>query len=146
MISQIVDEVLPSEGYSALISLIVEELDYLVNFEDVHAVILFRLDGKVLESRYETGTSQDLLIVTSWVKNIISKTTEELRRGSRSVKYEKEISIKKTITVYFYRAGNSSILVTFLRARANTGLMEIEMNRTSKRLGLIIDRKKLLGN
>ncbi len=66
----------------------------------------------------------------------------ELQRGSKSVKYDKEINKKETIPVYFYRAGYSSILVTFLDSRANTGFMEIEMSRTARRLGWIIDKKK----
>lgn len=146
MISPITDKYTPSKDLTSLITSISQELEHLTKFVDVHAVMLFRLDGKVLESRYETENSQDLLIVTSWVKNIILKTMEELKRGSRSVKYDKQISPGKTIPVYFYRAGNSSILVTFLTSRANLGLMEIEMSRTSKRLGQIIDYKKPLGS
>ncbi|UCE14191.1 MAG: hypothetical protein JSV04_03190, partial [Candidatus Heimdallarchaeota archaeon] len=98
------------------------------------------------ESRYSKEVSEDLLLVISWVKNIISKTMEELQSGSRSVKYDKEINLRVRIPVYFYCAGNSSILVTLLNSKANTGLMEIEMSRTSKRLGWIIDKKEPLGN
>jgi predicted regulator of Ras-like GTPase activity (Roadblock/LC7/MglB family) len=146
MISPISDKYTPSKDLTSVITSISNELEHLARFVDVHAVMLFRLDGKVLESRYETENSQDLLIVTSWVKNIILKTMEELKRGSRSVKYDKEISPGKNIPVYFYRAGNSGILVTFLTSRANLGLMEIEMSRSSKRLGKIIDYKKSLGS
>ena len=146
MISPLIGKCTPSKDLTSIVASIRQELEHLTKFVDVHAVMLFRLDGKVLESRYETENSQDLLIVTSWVKNIIMKTMEELKRGSKSVKYDKEISSGKTIPVYFYRAGNSSILVTFLTSRANLGLMEIEMSRASKRLGQIIDNKTPLGS
>ena len=92
MISQKIDKNNLSDDLTSVITSIGQELEHLAKFADVHAVILFRLDGKVLESCYETEKSQDLLIVTSWVKNIIQKTMEELKRGSRSVKYDKEIS------------------------------------------------------
>jgi predicted regulator of Ras-like GTPase activity (Roadblock/LC7/MglB family) len=142
MISQAISSDLSLDDLSMAISSIGKEIDHLNKFRDVHAVILFRLDGQVLESRYSQESSRSLLIVSNWVKNIISKTMVELQRGSRSVKYDKEISNVENIPVYFYRAGNSSILVTFLDSRANTGFMEIEMSRTARRLGWIIDKKR----
>jgi predicted regulator of Ras-like GTPase activity (Roadblock/LC7/MglB family) len=129
---------------SAVVTSIGEEIEHLAKFDDVKAVLLFRVDGRVLESQYKEEISETVLIVVSWVRNIISKTTEELQRGSRSVKYDKEINPKVTIPVYFYLAGRSSILVTLLNSKANSGLMEIEMSRTAKRLGWIIDQKRLL--
>jgi predicted regulator of Ras-like GTPase activity (Roadblock/LC7/MglB family) len=131
---------------SSVITAINKELKHLAEFEDVHATILFRLDGQVLKSRYCKDGSHNFLMIMSWVKNIILKTTEELRRGSRSIKYNKEIGPMKRIPVYFYRTGNSSILVTLLHSKANTGLMEIEMSRSSRRLGMIIDKKASLGD
>lgn len=146
MKSQVTESYFPPINLSTVIASIDKELEYLIKFDDVRAVILFRLDGQVLESRYSKEISEDLLLVISWVKNIISKTMEELQRGSRSVKYDKEINLRTRIPVYFYCAGNSSILVTLLNSKANTGLMEIEMSRTSKRLGWIIDKKEALGD
>lgn len=122
-----------------------KELEYLAEFSDVDAVILFRLDGKVLNASYSSQRSQRMLVIGSWVKDIISKTMEELRNGSQSVKYDKDIGEKEPTPVYFYRAGNSSILVTILDPRVNTGLMEIEMSRTSRLLGWSIDGKNLVG-
>lgn len=130
---------------SAVVASIGEEIGHLAEFNDVQAVLLFRVDGRVLESQYQEEASETVLIVVSWVRNIISKTTEELQRGSRSVKYDKEINPKLTIPVYFYLVGRSSILVTLLDSKANSGLMEIEMSRTAKRLGWVIDEKRLLG-
>jgi len=144
MISQ--ETVKSSVNLSSVIISIDKELRHLAGFDDVQAVVLFRLDGRVLDSHYQNFESQDLLIVIGWVRNIISKTTEELQRGSRSVKYDKEINPKFRIPVYFYCAGKSSILVTILNSKANSGLMEIEMSRTAKRLGWIIDEKRLLGD
>jgi len=123
----------------SLLRTIDQDLGHLNNFIDIQAVFLFRIDGYVLKSHYSTNRSNNLLHVIGWVKQIISKTMEELQRGSRSVKYDKEINVNESIPVYFYRAGQSSILVTFLRSKANTGLMEIEMSRTAKRLSYIID-------
>lgn len=137
-------EIISFSHLSAVMTSIGEEIRHLAEFDDVRAVLLFRVDGRVLESQYQEEASEIVLIVVSWVRNIISKTTEELQRGSRSVKYDKEINRKLTIPVYFYLAGQSSILVTLLDSKANCGLMEIEMSRTAKRLGWIIDEKRLL--
>jgi predicted regulator of Ras-like GTPase activity (Roadblock/LC7/MglB family) len=131
---------------SSAIDSIEKELEHLDRFVDVHAIILFRLDGQVLKSSYSDRGSPKLITAISWVKNIISKTTEELKRGSKSVKYDKEVNPGENMPVYFYRVGNSSFLVTFLDSKANTGLMEIEMSRTAKRLGWIIDNKRALGD
>jgi predicted regulator of Ras-like GTPase activity (Roadblock/LC7/MglB family) len=145
MISETLDPQSSFSNLSLVIISIRKELEYLAKFADIHAVILFRLDGQVLSSYYCNEKSEDLLVVISWVKNIISKTMEELQRGSKSVKYDKEIRPQFTVPVFFYRAGYSSILVTLLDSKANSGLMEIEMSRTAKRLGQIIDYKKPLG-
>jgi predicted regulator of Ras-like GTPase activity (Roadblock/LC7/MglB family) len=121
------------------------ETTHLFNFEDVLAIILFRLDGRVLKSHYNTDVSNSVLSILKWISDIISKSKVEIQRGAKSIKYDKQVSGNKSIPVYFYRAGYSSILVAILNERANTGLMEIEMSRTAKRLGLIIDTKKPLG-
>ncbi|MHA1225386.1 MAG: hypothetical protein ACTSPV_01430, partial [Candidatus Hodarchaeales archaeon] len=67
---------------SRLISSIHSELQHLSNFDDVLAVILFRIDGQVLKAEYQISTSNNLLLVASWVKSIITKTMEELKSGS----------------------------------------------------------------
>lgn len=129
---------------SVTISSIQEEIVHLFKFGDVLGTLLFRLDGRVITSLYETESSF-ILSILKWVNNIISKTKLELRHGAKSIKYDRQLGGKESIPVYFYRTGRSSILVTILTSRANTGLMEIEMSRTAKRLGLIIDKKKLMG-
>ncbi|MHA2246261.1 MAG: hypothetical protein ACXADY_14950 [Candidatus Hodarchaeales archaeon] len=146
MISQVIDSNSSSTNLTSVITSIDKELTYLADFTDVQAVILFRLDGKVLKSQYRAEATQNLLIIISWVKNIITKTMEELQEGSRSIKYDKDISEKETIPVYFYCAGKTSIVVTILTSIANTGLMELEMNRTAIRVGEIIDKKEPLGD
>ncbi len=145
MISQTIDTFSPIDLSAAIIS-IDKELTHLADFNDVQAAILFRLDGQVLEARYCNEASQDLLNVISWVKNIITKTMEELQRGSRSVKYDKVINEKESTPVFFYCAGRTSIVVTVLTSVANTGLMEIEMSRSARRLGWIIDSKEPIGD
>ena len=120
------------------------EISHLFAFNDVQATLLFRLDGRVLTSQYETESSSTVLSIIKWIKEIIYKTKEELRRGARSIKYDKNIGDNKTIPVYFFLAGSSSILVTILSPSANTGLMEIEMSRTAKRLGMVINRKRAI--
>ena len=131
--------------FSIAISSTKEEIQHLFDFDDVFAVILFRLDGRVLTSLYNIGFSNSLLPVIKWIKDIISKTKEELKRGAKSIKYHKNLDEKNAIPVYFYKAGNSSIMVAILNQTANTGLMEIEISRTAARLGMIIDTKKALG-
>ena len=122
------------------------EIRHLFVFDAVDATLLFRLDWRVLTSQYETESSSTILSIIKWIKDIIYKTKEELRRGARSIRYDKHIGGNKTIPVYFYCVGNSAILVTILSPTANTGLMEIEMSRTAKRLGMIIDRKRAIGD
>ncbi|MFX0208398.1 MAG: hypothetical protein ACFFDT_20615 [Candidatus Hodarchaeota archaeon] len=141
MTSHVIESDVHPIDLSAVIASIDRELSYLADFADVQAVILFRLDGKVIKSQYRSEASQNLLIVIKWVKDIISKTMEELQAGSRSIKYDKEINEKEAIPVYFYCAGKTSIVVTILSPIANTGLMEIEMSRNARRLGEIIDKK-----
>ncbi|MFX1285415.1 MAG: hypothetical protein ACFFB5_17350 [Promethearchaeota archaeon] len=146
MRSHKIDSNVHSIDLSPVIASIDKELTYLADFDDVQSVILFRLDGKVIKSQYRSEASQNLLVVIKWVKNIISKTMEELQAGSRSIKYDKEINDKDAIPVYFYCAGKTSIVVTILTTIANTGLMEIEMSRNARRVGEIIDKKTPLGD
>ncbi len=146
MISQTIKIEQEIDALTDAIYSIHNEIHHLFTFNDVQATILFRLDGRVLASQYETESSTAILSIIKWIKDIISKTKEELKRGARSIKYDKRIGINTTIPVYFFRVGKSSILVTILTPRANTGLMEIEISRTAKRLGLIIDRKKAIGD
>ncbi|MFW9778495.1 MAG: hypothetical protein ACFFE8_06535 [Candidatus Heimdallarchaeota archaeon] len=128
-----------------VVSGINKQIEYLAQFSDVDAALLFRLDGKVLHAFYSHQRSQRLLIIIAWVKKIITRTMEQLQNGSQSVKYDKDIGEKEPTPVYFYRAGNSSILVSILDPRVNTGLMEIEMSRSARLLGWIIDGKNLTG-
>ena len=146
MISQTSSSENQIRSFSTAISATNDEIQHLFDFDDVFAVLLFRLDGRVLNSLYNTGFSNSVLPVIKWIKNIISKTKEELKRGAKSIKYHKNLDEKKAIPVYFYKAGNSSIMVAILNQTANTGLMEIEMSRTAARLGIIIDTKKALGD
>jgi len=145
MISQTSSSENQIRSFSTAISATEDEIQHLFDFDDVFAVILFRLDGRVLASLYDTGFSNSVLLVIKWINNIISKTKEELKRGTKSIKYHKNLDEKNAIPVYFYKAGNSSIMVAILDQTANTGLMEIEMSRTAARLGMIIDTKKALG-
>ncbi|MHA2237581.1 MAG: hypothetical protein ACXAB2_04320 [Candidatus Hodarchaeales archaeon] len=142
MISQISSISSQLSVLSKAIASIHDEMKHLFNFQDVLGTLLFRLDGRVITSFYETGTSSSILSILKWVKNIVSKTKLELRYGAKSIKYDRQIREKESIPVYFYRTGASSILVVMLNSRANTGLMEIEMSRTAKRLGMIIDKKQ----
>ncbi len=130
---------------SRAIGSIQSEMRHLFDFQDVYGTLLFRLDGRVITSIYDTESSSSILSILKWVKSIISKTKLELKHGAKSIKYDRQLREQETIPVYFYRTGNSSILVVMLNSRANTGLMEIEMSRTAKRLGLIIDEKHIMG-
>jgi hypothetical protein len=145
MISQTNSADIQIRSFSTAISATEDEIQHLFEFVDVFAVILFRLDGQVLTSLYNTGFSKTILPVIKWINSIISKTKEELKRGAKSIKYHKQLDEKNAIPVYFYKAGNSSIVVTILNQTANTGFMEIEMSRTATRLGRIIDTKKTMG-
>jgi predicted regulator of Ras-like GTPase activity (Roadblock/LC7/MglB family) len=146
MISQTLDIEAHTVTLSRAIESIQKEANHLFLFQDVKATILFRLDGRVLTSFYEKETSNSILSVIKWVKKIISKTKDELKHGASSIKYNKRSVQKESLPVYFYRTGNSGILVVVLHSKANTGLMEIEMSRTARRLGIIIDKKRPIGD
>ena len=77
-------------SFSTAISATEDEIQHLFDFYDVFAVILFRLDGRVLTSLYNTGLSNSVLPVIKWISNIVSKTKEELKRGAKSIKYHKQ--------------------------------------------------------
>ncbi len=145
MIPQVSSSENQIKSFTTAISATEDEIKHLFDFYDVFAVILFRLDGRVLTSLYNTGFSNSVLPVIKWISRIISKTKEELKRGAKSIKYHKNVGEKIAIPVYFYKAGNSSIIVAILNQTANTGLMEIEMSRTAARLGIVIDNKKAIG-
>ena len=145
MIHQVSSSENQIRSFSTAISSTEYEIQHLFDFHDVFAIILFRLDGRVLTSLYNTGLSSSVLPVIKWINSIISKTKEELKHGAKSIKYDKKLDEKIAIPVYFYKAGYSSIMVTILNQTANTGLMEIEMSRTAARLGMIIDNKKAVG-
>ena len=144
MISQINNSECQKYSFSDSILAIEDEIEHLFDFQDVFTVILFRLDGKVLASKYNPQLSSSVLPVIKWINSIISKTKVELKRGAKSIKYHKQLNNKSAIPVYFYKAGNSSIIVSILKETANTGLMEIEMSRTATRLGRLIDKQTIL--
>ena len=145
MIPQVSSSENQIRSFTTAISATGDEIQHLFDLNDVFAAILFRLDGRVLTSLYNTGLSNSILPVIKWISQIILKTKEELKRGAKSIKYHKNVDEKKAIPVYFYKAGNSSIIVVILNQTANTGLMEIEMSRTAARLGMVIDKKKAMG-
>ena len=103
MIPQVSSSENQIRSFTTAISATEDEIQHLFNFNDVFAVILFRLDGRVLTSLYNTGLSNAILPVIKWISQIISKTKEELKRGAKSIKYHKNVGEKKAIPVYFYK-------------------------------------------
>lgn len=111
-----------------------KELDYLIKFDDIFALILYRIDGLLITAHYSEKPSYQLLSLASWITKIISKISQELNVGVESVKYSKQ-----GVPVFFYRAGQTAILAAILNPYSNYGLLQMELNKTAFNVGKIID-------
>ena len=116
--------VLNSQSNLGLISSIRDELENLYSFETINAVLLFRIDGLLLESFISIAKNYDLLNTINWIKTIISKVGSELKSNLYRIAYSRSKD-----HVYFYKVGSAAILVCVLDKFANLGLLAMEMDR-----------------
>jgi predicted regulator of Ras-like GTPase activity (Roadblock/LC7/MglB family) len=112
-----------------LVNDIQDELENLFSFETIHAVMLFRIDGVLLESCIDFSKGTNLLSTLTWIKTIISKVGTELKSNLYRIAYSRHNE-----HVYFYKAGTATILVCILSKFANLGLLAIEMDRIAFRI------------
>jgi predicted regulator of Ras-like GTPase activity (Roadblock/LC7/MglB family) len=112
-----------------LVNDIQDELENLFSFETIHAVMLFRIDGVLLESCIDFSKDTNLLSTLTWIKAIISKVGTELKSNLYRIAYSRHHE-----HVYFYKAGTATILVCILSKFANLGLLAIEMDRIAFRI------------
>lgn len=110
------------------------ELDYLSGFEDLILTILYRIDGIPILTQYGGQISSEILSLSSWIKDIITKISHELREGIDNVTYH-----KNDYPIIFNAAGRSAILVAVLDPLANLGMLSMETARISYKLKDIIN-------
>lgn len=118
------DIILKNQSHHSLIDKIRDELENLYSFETINTVLLFRIDGLLLESFIDITENFDLLNTINWVKTIISKVGSELKSNLYRIAYS-----RSNEHVYFYKVGSAAILACVLNKFANLGLLAIEMDR-----------------
>ena len=106
---------------------ICEELENLIAFEGVAAVLLLRIDGLVLQSIWPDEVTSELLPLAHWIRQIIAKVSEELQEHTPHVRYD-----RPPYTISFFKSGNAGILCGVFYEGANTTLLNIELNRTAE--------------
>ena len=109
-----------------------DELKNLYSFETIKGVLLFRIDGLLLESFIDISNNLDLLTTVNWIKTIISKVGSELRSNLYRIAYSRQNE-----HVYFYKVGSAAILACILDKFANLGLLAIEMDRIAFKIAEI---------
>jgi predicted regulator of Ras-like GTPase activity (Roadblock/LC7/MglB family) len=113
-----------NKSTSNLIYSIQDELENLFSFETINAVLLFRIDGILLESCIDISKNFELLSTLDWIKTIISKVGSDLKSNLYRIAYS-----RSNEHVYFYKVGSAAILACVLNKFANLGLLAIEMDR-----------------
>jgi predicted regulator of Ras-like GTPase activity (Roadblock/LC7/MglB family) len=113
---------------------ITDELKNLHSFNSIRAVLLFRIDGVIIDSIIDSNDNFNLLNSIKWVKTVIAKVGRELRTALYRIAYSRENE-----HIYFYKVGSAAILTCILDKFANIGLLSIEMDRIANILEKIID-------
>jgi len=104
------------------------ELEDLIFLEDVEASILFRIDGNVVESRFNESYSQELLRTVKWCKENVEKVSLEMRSNNlNKVTYE-----LNDFCVLFFVVNSVTILTTLANQNVNLSLLSIEAKRKSQ--------------
>jgi predicted regulator of Ras-like GTPase activity (Roadblock/LC7/MglB family) len=104
-----------------------EEIDNLMAFEGVEAVLLLRIDGLVIESKWPDEITDNLLPLAHWIKKVIAKVSEELQEHTPYVSYD-----RPPYTVSFFKTGQAGILCGVFDENAPATLLNIELNRTAE--------------
>lgn len=118
---------LTSDPLAASFRQIHEEIDNLCAFEGVAAVLLLRIDGLVIESKWPDEITDNLLPLAHWIKEVITKVSEELQEHTPHVSYD-----RPPYTVSFFKTGQAGILCGIFDETAPATLLNIELNRTAE--------------
>lgn len=116
-----------------LIFEIQDELENLVSFNSIHGALLFRIDGIMIESVYNSKENLSFLPTITWIKSIITKVGSELRSNLYRIAYSRVDE-----HIYFYKVGEVGILACILNKFANLGLLAIEMDRIAFKIANLI--------
>ncbi|MHA1302599.1 MAG: roadblock/LC7 domain-containing protein [Candidatus Heimdallarchaeaceae archaeon] len=101
------------------------ELRDLLDLEDVEGVVLFRIDGSVIESAFDDNYTQKILRVLQWCVGNVDKVSVEMKGNNlQKVTYELADSC-----VLFFAVDRTSILTTLAKRTANLSLLSIEAKR-----------------
>ncbi|MFX0114653.1 MAG: hypothetical protein ACFFB3_08900 [Candidatus Hodarchaeota archaeon] len=106
---------------------ICEEIDNLCAFDGLAAILLLRIDGIVVESKWPDEITDDLLPLAHWVKDVIAKVSKELQENTPHVSYD-----RPPYVVSFFKTGRAGILCGIFYEGANTTLLNIELNRAAE--------------
>ncbi len=111
-----------------------DELENLFSFDTIKGVLLFRIDGILLESYVNFSKNISIFSTMNWIKTIISKVGTELKSNLYRIAYS-----RRENHVYFYKVGSAAILACVLDKFANLGLLAIEMDRIAFKIAEISD-------
>ncbi|UJG42686.1 MAG: hypothetical protein K9W46_09865 [Candidatus Heimdallarchaeum endolithica] len=101
------------------------ELEDLLELEDVEAVVLFRIDGSVIESSFDNNYTSRKIRVLQWCKDNVPRVSQEMR-GNNLQKVTYELS---DTCILFFAIGKIGILTTLANNTANLSLLAVETKR-----------------
>ncbi|MEE9409783.1 MAG: hypothetical protein V3V41_02535 [Candidatus Heimdallarchaeota archaeon] len=104
------------------------EIMDLIDLDDVEAVVLFRIDGNVVEASFGSKYSQGLLRTIQWCKANVEKVSLEMKTNNlKKVTYE-----LNDFCVLFFVVNKVTILTTLANQNINLSLLSIEAKRKSQ--------------
>jgi len=105
----------------------------IMSFEDIWATILYRIDGTVIKAELTDEVPSFLLYLLGWIKNIITKVSNELSTDIDKITYTKNAGHQQFLII-FYKIGNTGILATIVDAFTNTALLSIEIEKMARKI------------
>ena len=105
----------------------------IMSFEDIWATILYRIDGTVIKAELTTEIPSFLLYLLGWIKNVITKVSNELSTDIDKITYTKNAGNQQFLII-FYKIGNTGILATIVDAFTNSALLSIEIERLTRKI------------
>jgi predicted regulator of Ras-like GTPase activity (Roadblock/LC7/MglB family) len=106
----------------------------LASIDGVHGAVLYRIDGLVIHTVFSSSVCYELLDLALWMKKTVSRVSEELVGDVSKLVYD-----RSPYTIPFYRVGRTAILAGITDENANSGLLEIELDRISRSLAEAIE-------
>jgi len=110
--------------------------DDLYSLKDINTVLLVRTDGVVLLSNIPNKSPDSELIKSlEWIVSVVPSVSREMRKKNlKKVIYDLESAI-----IIFYSCSSQIVLIALTDPTANLGLLTIELSRTAKIIGEVIN-------